>query len=603
MRFIPEYSSVVYSRQYGKSPLSLSGRWPVEDSALQLEFEEKREDETSRYRFVLRGKQELFVHTVSLTGRLEGTLRPVSLFSEGYQSRTCVEILTPLDRQYHTRRKAGEHETATMVLLSDGLNPDLMLAQEAPFLEYTSYAVHSSRQPVRITLTWVMEREVEAGQSCTTGWITQSAGTGEVLLRDWSLRNADKLPSMNNMSQTPLMVWSPAYRRNSEASADGIRRTLNAAREKRLPFDVLLIEDGWQQAIGDWTGADERFNNELPGLAGEIAAAGFRPGLWIAPFVTARESSLYNKPGWLLCNERGKPVEAGYNPRWKKKMFALDISHPEVAGYITQLITSITRDWGFSYLKLDVLYAASLKGNRYNSKLTPAQVLIDGLERIREAAGATIHLAASGLPLPTGAGILDSVSMAPEHVSRSGKKQLSSLLHARVNEEPRRVIQNVVLRSHMNRAFWINEAAYSSFTKNASAVEDQDNAALRAALICSGGSLFVADDLSLYGEEEAELIKSSFAEARKLSTGRTSPLRLFSDPGVCTVYNDTGSITIFNLNDTETTIELRLSPFRELLAPYDSYRPFEGAEDHPLEAPRNITLKPREYRRIQLHSV
>ncbi|WP_319559256.1 glycoside hydrolase family 36 protein [Marispirochaeta sp.] len=603
MRFIPEYSSLAYSRQYGKSPLSLSGRWPLEDGSLQLEFEEERKNESPRYRFILKGKQGIFLHSVSLTGRLEGTLRPVSLFSEGHHSRTCVEILSPSDRQYQTRRKAGEHDSASMVILSDGLNPDLMLAQEAPFQEFTSCTVHSARQPVHITLTWVIEREVEAGQSYSTGWITQSAGTGEVLLRDWSLRNASRLPSINKPGKTPPMVWSPAPRRYFETSAEEIRRNLNAAREKRLPFDVLLIDDGWQRTIGDWTGADERFNDKLPVLAQEIAAADFRPGLWIAPFVAARDSSIYAKPGWLLCNERGKPVEAGYNPRWKKQMFALDISHPEVAEYITQLITRITRDWGFSYLKLDFLHAASLNGSRYNSKRTPAQVLIEGLERIRKAAGDMVHLAANGLPLPAGEGILDSVSIAPEFIPQSKKSRLPGLPRTRMNEESRRVIRNIVLRSHMNRTFWINVAGHLIFTKSASMVENQRNAALRAALIYSGGSLFVADDLSLYGEEEAELIKNSFAEARELSKGQTTPLRLFGEPGVCTVYNDSGCIVLFNLNDTETTIELRLSPFRELLAPYNSYRPFDGAEDHPLEAPRNITLKPREYRQIQLRNI
>jgi hypothetical protein len=609
MRFIPENSSVVYSRhQHAKTPQTLSGRWPLENSDLKLELEEERENESPRYRCVLTAGQDLFIHKLSLSGRLEGPLRPVSLLSEGCQSRSFVEILGPTDRQTPasspwTQRsgKTGEHESSTLVLLSDGLNPDLMLAQEAPFQEFTSFTVHSGRQPVRISLTWHMERMVDSGQICSTGWIAQSSGTGEMLLREWSLRNSAKLSAMAGTEQNPPMVCCPAQSRSSELTADSIRRQLNAAREKQLPFDVILIEEGWQRTIGDWTATAEQFGADLPRISREIGEAGFRPGLWLAPFVVTKENDICSNPGWLLRNEKGKPVETGRSPHRKKQLLALDISHPEVMEYIAGTVRTITREWGFEYLKLDFLDAASYKGKRHNDRLTPAQILTRGLQLIREAAGDGVHLAVSGLPLPMGAGILDSVSLAPEVLPQQNKTRLPKMFNSRTVQDESRFIQNLVLRSHLNRTFWLNDAAYLSFAATASG--DGEAEGLLTAVTHSGSSLFISDDLSLYGEEETARIKSTLTAARELSRGLTTPLRIFSDPGVCTLYNDRGCLVIFNLNQTETTIELRLSFFRELLKPWNSYRPFEGAEDHPLEAPRNITLKPGEYKRIQLRSV
>ncbi|WP_321990972.1 glycoside hydrolase family 36 protein [Marispirochaeta aestuarii] len=611
MRFIPENSSVVYSRhQHTKTPQSLSGRWPQENDDLKLVLEEERENESPRYRFVLSARRDLFIRTLSLTGRLEGTLRPVSLLSEGGQSRSYVEILGPADRQIsagspwvQTGGKSGEHVSSGLVLLSDGLNPDLILAQEAPFQEYTSFTVHSGRQPVRISLTWHVERAVEAAQVYSTGWTAQSSGTGELLLREWSIRNAEKLPAMTAPKQEPPMLCCPMQRRSTEPTVDYLRRQLNAAREKQIPFDVIMIEEGWQRSIGDWTGTSEQFGADLPRISREIGEAGFTPGLWLAPFVAARESDLFANPGWLLRNEKGKPVEADCCPRRKTRMFALDITHPEVAEHIAGIIRTLTREWGFKYLKLDFLEAASLKGKRHNDKLTPAQILSRGLQQIREAAGDDVHLAGSGLPFPAGAGVLDSVNVSPEILPQQKKARLSRMLNARASQDEGRFIQNLVLRSHLNRTFWFNDAAYLSFLYPGAETGTREAEELCTAVTHSGGSLFVSDDLSLYGEQEIARIKSSVTTARELSTGQTTPLRIFSDPGICTVYNDQGCIVIFNLNQTESTIELRLSPYRKLLEPYNSYRPFEGAEDHPLEAPRNITLKPREYKRILLRSV
>ena len=66
--------------------------------------------------------------------------------------------------------------------------------------------------------------------------------------------------------------------------------TANLARAGDWPFDVFQLDDGYQPAIGDWLATNEKFPSGVDGVAAAIAAAGFVPGLWIAPFIVAPAS-------------------------------------------------------------------------------------------------------------------------------------------------------------------------------------------------------------------------------------------------------------------------------------------------------------------------
>lgn len=44
-----------------------------------------------------------------------------------------------------------------------------------------------------------------------------------------------------------------------------------------LPFDVVQIDDGWEQMVGDWT-PNAKFPSGMRSLAGRITDAGFRAG-------------------------------------------------------------------------------------------------------------------------------------------------------------------------------------------------------------------------------------------------------------------------------------------------------------------------------------
>jgi alpha-galactosidase len=126
---------------------------------------------------------------------------------------------------------------------------------------------------------------------------------------------------------------------------------------------VFQIDDGWENAVGEWEVNSPRFPRGLAPVAVEIEAAGLIPGLWLAPFLVTKRSRLYReRPDWLLRDAGGAPVVAGFNHLWDKRFYCLDLSRREVLEYLDQIMDRVINQWGFRYIKLDFLYAGLLSG-------------------------------------------------------------------------------------------------------------------------------------------------------------------------------------------------------------------------------------------------
>jgi alpha-galactosidase len=176
-----------------------------------------------------------------------------------------------------------------------------------------------------------------------------------------------------------------------------------------LPFDVFQVDDGWQKAIGDWE-PNGKFPGGMDGMAASIKATGRKAGLWLAPLLVVPSSSLYhNHPDWLLRNEHGRPVSAGFN--WGEKLYALDTTHPEVLVWLKALMQKML-GWGFEYVKLDFLYAGALSGHRH-MEMPREAAFRQGLKAIREALGEAYFLAC-GAPVLPSLGLCDGLWVGPD---------------------------------------------------------------------------------------------------------------------------------------------------------------------------------------------
>lgn len=130
---------------------------------------------------------------------------------------------------------------------------------------------------------------------------------------------------------------------------------------------VFQIDDGWQQGIGQWEVNRRRFPRGLSVTTKEISSKGCIPGLWIAPFIIDLHTQFAQEHmHWVLRDQKGKPLPAGFNPSWGKaphfEYYVLDLSRDDVISYFEVLFDKIINEWGFRYIKIDFLFAGMLTG-------------------------------------------------------------------------------------------------------------------------------------------------------------------------------------------------------------------------------------------------
>lgn len=180
---------------------------------------------------------------------------------------------------------------------------------------------------------------------------------------------------------------------------------------RSLPFDVVQIDDGWQQLVGDWQ-PNHKFPSGMKALADRIVEAGMTPGLWLAPFIALPGSQLVQQHAELLLRDaRGEPVVAGRN--WGSGYYALDLSRPATRDYLGELTHRAVHEWGFKYLKLDFINAGTAPGVRADGA-EREQTYRDALTLIRQVAGDNVYLLGSGAILLPSLGILDGLRSGPD---------------------------------------------------------------------------------------------------------------------------------------------------------------------------------------------
>jgi alpha-galactosidase len=204
-------------------------------------------------------------------------------------------------------------------------------------------------------------------------------------------------------------VWCSWYSLYMNITEELLNKTFDLLGD--LPFDVLQVDDGWQQDVGDWE-PNEKFPSGMEALAKKIKSTGRRAGLWLAPLIVSESSRVYrDHPDWLVRNEKGNPVSGGYT-YWGHDFYALDTTHPDVISWLVALMERVRR-WGFDYLKLDFLYAGAMKGKRRVDRPRES-ALRDALSAMRKAAGSDAFVLMCGAPILPSLGVCDAIRIGPD---------------------------------------------------------------------------------------------------------------------------------------------------------------------------------------------
>lgn len=272
--------------------------------------------------------------------------------------------------------------------------------------------------------------------------------------------------------------WSYYFK---HVTALDVLENAEAARRLGLPVEIVQVDDGYETEVGDWLDVRPEFGS-LERMADRIQAAGMRPGIWIAPFMVSPASKLArDHPDWLV-----KDADAGLH--WDRIMRILDITNRAAAEFVAHVFRTF-RSWGFSYFKLDFLYAAAIPGlDEYRQ----------GMQLIREAVGPDAILLIGGAPLLPSIGLCDAMRVGPDVLPETPNPQLDLDNTVRITR----------LRSWMNGRLWVSDPDCLVARPEIKARE-----AWARHVIGYGGVRFSSDRLQALDARGLELTRQVLAEA------------------------------------------------------------------------------------------
>jgi len=189
--------------------------------------------------------------------------------------------------------------------------------------------------------------------------------------------------------------WTSWYNYYGDVSEAIIHENVEALQKHKYPINIFQIDDGFQTAIGDWLSINNKFPNGMKAVADKIKGAGFKAGLWLAPYAVGFTSRIVKEhPDWLIIDpETKKPVVAG--PNWGG-FYALDMYNREAREYLKHVFDVVLQDWGFDMLKLDFCFAAAMIPRMGKSR---GEIMWEAMDLIRDLVGPEKLVLGCGVPL------------------------------------------------------------------------------------------------------------------------------------------------------------------------------------------------------------
>lgn len=175
-----------------------------------------------------------------------------------------------------------------------------------------------------------------------------------------------------------LFGWCSWYHKGMAVAARDVTEFAKVAR--KLPVQVIQIDDGYQKARGDWR-PNKKFSGGWAPVLKQIRAAGAHAGIWLAPVLVDEALGFEKKhPAWFQRDATGKSL--GH----------LDPTHPGARRFIREIIRR-HRQLGFTYFKIDFTFI-NANARFHDPTKTRYQVFRDLYQLYRDELGDDIYLLA-----------------------------------------------------------------------------------------------------------------------------------------------------------------------------------------------------------------
>lgn len=307
------------------------------------------------------------------------------------------------------------------------------------------------------------------------------------------------LMEIEKPKHSPLRGYTSWYDHYQNINADIISRDLEGMDSLPVKAEIFQIDDGYQTAVGDWLSIDStKFPNGLKPTVDTIHADGMLAGLWLAPLVCETKSEIFqNKKDWLLKDSNGEPVFCGCN--WSG-FYALDIDNPEVREYLKTVFDTVLNDFGFDFVKLDFLYAASVVNT---AEKTRGQSMCEAMDLLRELVGDKLILGC-GVPLWPAFGKVDYCRVGCDVGLDWDDIPIMRIMH-RERISTKNTICDTIFRRQLNGRAFLNDPDVFLLRYKNLKLSEKRKRQLATVNGLFGSVLFMSDNAGIYDEKQNEM--------------------------------------------------------------------------------------------------
>jgi alpha-galactosidase len=316
--------------------------------------------------------------------------------------------------------------------------------------------------------------------------------------------------AMNARPFRPIPAgWCTWYQYFGDLRARDV--TENLVRASELGLEVVQIDDGYQPEIGIWDRASNTWGETLAHTMGEVAAGGFAPGIWTAPFAVIEGGEVATRhPEWLVRKVDGTPRTALVHPGWGGRVFALDTTRLDVLEHVTQQFLALA-EIGVSYFKIDFCHVAAVPGVRHDPLSTRLGALRRGLEAVRAGIGEQSYLVGCGCPLLAAVGVVDAMRVS-EDVAPFFEPRYSVPGFIENTVAARNAIEASVRRAPMHRRWFALDPDCVLLRATDTDLTAKQRDLVADVALATSGSIVLSDRLDLYGPKEMKRASDLLAD-------------------------------------------------------------------------------------------
>ncbi|OJW76620.1 MAG: alpha-galactosidase [Spirosoma sp. 48-14] len=153
---------------------------------------------------------------------------------------------------------------------------------------------------------------------------------------------------LSELAEKPTFVYNTWNPFKTNINEQLIRELATAA--AKAGMKEFVIDDGWEDNLGDWGIDTKKFPNGLKPVIDFIKSLGMKPGLWVSIGTASPTSKVYQQhPDWFVLDKNGKPTSLLVAGAGK----ATACFGTDWYGHIRQVLSRLVSEYGLEYLKLD----------------------------------------------------------------------------------------------------------------------------------------------------------------------------------------------------------------------------------------------------------